>query len=268
MFGFPLAPREENFKLEQNLLKSAIFQLKFQPHDNVINKKEELQKILSHDFPIVEDVVRSAAEIKFESDKTPILESTQSQADGFKFHTEDRFKSITITKDSLTLNIAGKIYLNFSDSIQTFKELIFPILSELEIKIFNRVAIRKINLVESTQPGKNPPSYTYPSIFENTLVSNFLSFPPINSLESGISTMTFNLGGYKLNLSYGILKNPIKGHPEEQILLDIDLYKINSETDFSKLEEELNLINQEIFNIFTWALNKNLIFSLTSDPKG
>ena len=133
--------------------------------------------------------------------------------------------------------------------------------NKFEIGSFNRLAIRKINLTGFDVKDDFLPSQALPIVFNKSLVDNFMYLPCNDFLNTGVTTSTFRNGDYQLNLCYGLLKKtPSVEH--NQIVLDIDLFKTETMTSFEDMPQVMNAINNEIFNIFNWVIQKSFLQSL------
>ncbi len=89
MFGFPVAPRPSGFQLQQNLLRTVIFQLKFPPIDNFTGRQAELAEALRERFPRVQEVKYQDVSVAF-VDQTPIVSAQQSNTEALEFQSEDQ----------------------------------------------------------------------------------------------------------------------------------------------------------------------------------
>lgn len=265
MFGFPKTHREKGFKFKTNLLKSATFQLKFAESNTVKPNREKLKTLLETVFPIMRDIFKQEVRVKFEKEKTPVLESAQSEAEGFEFQSEDKKKIFRLTETTFTYTIFGDIYTNFEDIKNELDALLLPALGVCQIPSANWVSIRKTNILETTSPENRPPQIDLlKNAFNETLIKNILSLPNSENVESQTSNITLKTNGYKLNLNYGLLSNAIDRKIENpQLILDIDLI---SQGDFpmKNIGTEWDKINDEIFNIFNWSITESLKESLNN----
>ena len=147
MFGFSPIKRDKK-RLKRNALQSVTFQVKFNSIDSILEKKDLLQKEFSEQYPNLMDIMDSAAKITFSPEGTPIFESPPTSGGGFQFSSADSFKTLAVTKDTLNLSIFGKIYRNSSDVLNEFENCYIPVMKKIGVKNFNRVAIRKINILD------------------------------------------------------------------------------------------------------------------------
>jgi uncharacterized protein (TIGR04255 family) len=263
MFGFPKADRPQGGQFKRNLLKSVIFQVKFERAEDVVAgfkaKRDTLRSIL----PITNPISQSFAQVRFEKDKTPIIQTASSPTHGYEFKTEDNNKTLVITEDTLSYTIAGPLYQNFPVAISEINHDFFPILQECHVLNFNRVAIRKINLIEPIDPTLSNKDLLLMA-FNEDLVHNITSFPDMTRVASGVTNVTMENADKRLNIVYGLLA-PSQKKGKKQILLDMDLFFFNQNVPLSSIEAKWTEINDEIFNIFNWAISGELKANLLSN---
>ncbi len=256
MFNFPGKERDPDFHYKNNLLKSVTFQVKFQPNQAILERKKEIGDRLKS-FPIVNPVFDVKAEFKIEKDKTPIVESGH-QVSGFEYKDENNQKIIHLTLNALTFTIFGPSYTNFKNSFEEISTTLLPIMDLVEVNTFSRIAIRKVNLLEANVEEKAAPVGLISQPFNKFLVDHMLSNPGGKFIDSGLSSITFSNNFYRLNLNYGLLPQNVK-IKNRQIILDIDLFSIEENVDKNRIGDELKKINDEIFNIFHWAIKEEFI---------
>jgi uncharacterized protein (TIGR04255 family) len=256
MFGFLKADRPQGGQFKRNLLKSVIFQVKFERAEDVVAGFKAKREILKNKLPITNSILQNFAEVRFEKDKTPIIQTASSPNHGYEFKTEDNNKTLVITEDTLSYTIAGPSYQRFSVAISEIKKDFFPILKESNVSNFTRIAIRKINLIEPIEPTYSNKDLLFMA-FNKDLIRGIASFPDMARVASGVTNVTMENADNRLNIVYGLLA-PSQMKPKKQILLDIDLFYFNQNTPLDLIEEKWSEINDEIFNIFNWAISGEL----------
>ena len=262
MFEFPEIPRKKDFKFKNNLLRSATFQIKYPKNENVSSKIDDLQKVINDDFPIKKPIFLGFAQLKFEKGKTPIMDSGKSTESGNEFRAKDGKKIVHLTNDTFTYTISGEIYSNFENTYEEINKFFIPFLKNIGIKTLNRVAIRKINLMEAKDSLDTDDAKLLGGALKESLINHFLNLPGLANLESGASNFQLRKENYQLNLSYGLLpKNP-ESKNRGQILLDIDLFGDYQKLTIEEIGSEWLKFNNEIFNIFNWAVNEEVISNL------
>ncbi len=69
MFGFPKADRPQGGQFKRNLLKSVIFQVKFERAEDVVADFKARRETLKSRLPITNSILQNFAEVRFEKDK-------------------------------------------------------------------------------------------------------------------------------------------------------------------------------------------------------
>ncbi|MCH8208356.1 MAG: TIGR04255 family protein [Nitrospinae bacterium] len=261
MFNFPSNKRGKNFKFKKNLLKSVIFQLKYDVTGAVIPRSKEIHDRLKNKFPIINPIMESQTSIQISKDKTPIIQPITNTKKGLELKTEDNTKIFSITDDTFTYTIFGTVYENFDNAFSEIREDFFPILEESNISNFNRIAIRKINLMEREDSKVSSDHELLLLAFRENLINCFISIPDTKSMVSGVTSIKMEKENKRLNISYGIIP-PSPKKENKQLLLDIDLFFINQGIAIESVESKWEEINNEIFNIFIWAISDKLRRSL------
>lgn len=257
MFGFPRAKRPEGGKFKKNLLKSVILQVKFKKNAEIVDTFKARKECFKSKFPIINQISLDTAEIKFQKDKTPIIQTALNSAHGYEFKTENGKQTVAITLDSFSYTIAGMDYSNFPEVMSNVKEVFFPIFREGTPLIFERIAIRKINLVEPEDQSISIKDLLQLT-FKKQLVKNISCFPDF--IASGVTNVRLENSDKRLNLVYGLIcpKPKVK-----HVILDIDMFLINQNLRLDSLETKWKEINDEVFNIFNWCISKDLITDLS-----
>jgi len=128
MFGFHKADRPPGGHFKRNLLKSVTFQLKFERSDDAVACFKANRETLKKKLPITNPISQNFAEIRFEKDKTPIIQKASSSNLGYEFKTENNNKTLVITEDTFSYTIDGPTYQNFLLALSEMKDTFFPIL--------------------------------------------------------------------------------------------------------------------------------------------
>lgn len=255
MFGFPKSDRPKNFQFNRNFLKSVIFQVKFDNNESVLSSKEKLIKKLEGSYPVHNVLKGVGFGFKLGEEKTPIIKEVKDHEDAIEFKSKDSNRILNISGDAITLTNLGKGYSNFEGFLDEVVKLrnVFDLCG---IKLFTRVAIRKINIIEFTPPGGNDSMVLefLPVIFNQAMIDNLMVFPGREMIKQGVTTLNYVSGDDRMNLRYGLLPlNPKTNR--HSVLLDVDVYTLEKELSTNKLEPKLVAINKEIFDIFNWSLS-------------
>lgn len=259
MLDFPKADRSSVESFNSNYLKTIIFQVKFANSDNVYEKRSSYLDSLKGLFPRISDSQQDGFSVTLNKDQTPILQPIPTEKNGVEMRSEDGQRIVAILKDGITYTLNGTEYSNFS-KVNTDLKIIFGILNPLGIETINRIAIRKINIID----------YEIPPQFEGTdnvsimqmllhpsLLNNMDYFPSKNSIAQSIHNVLFVKENITMNLRYGVMQPNILEN-KGQVLLDIDLFQ-QGDIPTSKTYDLLEEINLEIFNVFNWAMKPEAV---------
>jgi len=255
MFGFPIVPKPENFYFKKNFLRSVIFQVKFPNQDVVLKNAEKIVEILKVNYPNKHDLVQNKFEFHIQN-KTQVIKNVEVKPQGINFNTKDGNRAFSISEDSITYTINGLNYINFEQFFSEINVELKKLFDLCKISMLNRVAIRKINILEFTINDDIKPVDALGLIFNHSLINSFLSMPGRNAIDKSLSTVNLNQGDFRLNLSYGLLP-PQNNINTRNAILDIDLFSQEANCPTKELVNMTQAINREIFNIFSWALQES-----------
>ena len=267
MLGFPEADRSQIDRFTSNYLKTVIFQVRYNNNKKAVEKKEEYVSLFKEIFPRVSEKKESGFQISMSKDQTPILQPIPSTANGMELRSEDGQKVLTVLDDGLTFTINGSIYKNFSH-VRTDLDMLIRVLGILEIESVNRVAIRKINILDYEIPPDmtemNPVSVMQ-LLLNPGLVSNLNYFPNQEKVSKSIHNVVYKNDQTTLNLRYGVTQtNTLE--KKGQIIVDIDLFEAKDLT-INNIIDKFNSINVEIFNIFNWSMKADTLQELMKNTE-
>lgn len=248
MFGFP---KSEYKRFKSNFLKTVIFQIKFEKCLNIENNSDNIKKIFEEDFPRVTQGEGNGFEIILGNEAPNIQKTSKSYRLNLK--SKDGQKVIDINEDSLNYTITGASYISFRHIVTDIKNIV-SFLKVCDVTTVNRIALRKVNIVEFK--NNDNPSDILNYLLNHALVSNLLEFPNREKINHNIQTVTYKDENRQLNLRYGFNLPPQLESEIGQLIIDIDIFNIEN-TEISRILSEAELINSEIFNIFNWVINEN-----------
>lgn len=260
MFNFPiLIKREPNFKFSRNLLTTAIFQIKYDPIANISKHKDALVKALIDFYPSNKEIKEFGFEIQI-GENTPMLPSlSKGGTQGYEFKSSNGQVIFAVTADSITCTVMGGVYTNFSETFLQLHRHILSITTLLNISKLNRLATRKINAITFS---KSPETTSYDvmrSYFNAVLLDNISYMPSPENVTSFFSNFTMQKDNYNLILQYGLIPSSPQAPPNtQQAILDIDLFLHNKSIGVDEINKEMSVINEEMFNIFAWAISDEL----------
>ena len=247
MFGFP---KTEHKRFEKNFLKSVVFQFQFEKYLDLKSKETDIKEIFITKFPRLSSGKGKGFEIILDKGNTKFQETNNGHNVNMK--SENGQRVIDINETSLSFTIAGSSYISFEDLITDLKNII-SFLNLCGITVINKLAIRKINIVEFK--NNENPSEILDFLLNPTRVSNIQDFPEKNLIDHSIQSVNYKKEEKYLNIKYGLNIPPQLNSEIGQLIIDIDLYDkeaISKEHILSKLK----LMNSEIFNIFNWTINE------------
>jgi uncharacterized protein (TIGR04255 family) len=261
MFNFPEADRNQITEYKKNFLKTVIFQFRFESNDAIIKNKEKILEIVKNDFPRRTDSVSTGFSITFDKQSsTPIVQPGELKDHMFEVRSSDGKKTMRFSSSEITVTIGGEAYTNFNEQISLFTVL-NSIFSTVHIGTLTRVAIRKVNILEYGVSEKFPPATVGSIFFARDLMNNFNYFPSPECMEQNIKTIKYEHESYGLFLRYGTIVPNKKNRSVGHAVIDIDLFE-QDQINIVNFKENLEVINKEIFNIFIWALNPEVLTHL------
>jgi len=249
VFGFTPVKHK---KYNNNFLKTVVIQLSYTKCDLIENHASEIKEIFKESFPRFNSSKGKGFEISFGNTTDANFQQIES-GHNIDLRTQDGQKIINISEESISFTISGKQYLSFNNLTNEL-EKISSILDLCSIKNINRLAIRKINIIEFKNTEN--PSEILNFLINPNLIGNLDFFPNREKINQSIQTINYQDNNNYLNIKYG-LNVPAQLKSElGQLIIDIDLFK-QEDIDKNTFTSVLSEINSEIFNIFNWVINDN-----------
>lgn len=265
MFGFPEKNREEEFQYRRNFLQSVIFRIDYPYNEGIVSSKDFFKNTFKEIFPNISDIVDTKGVLRFE-EKTPIFEPQSSSEQGIELKSKDLRKNLKITDNFIAYSVEGGAYTNFEDGFAVVEKVVEAIQEKnIDIRIVDRIAIRKTNIIDFTVSNEFTIIDAISSMFNNVLNKSLLELPERQLVNNYNQTVGFSKMPYWLNLNYGYRQGPDQN--SWKALLDIDIFKaaaetLGSATDINQVKKEFAKINNEIFSVFHWSLQDSLINEL------
>ncbi|MEX2593721.1 MAG: TIGR04255 family protein [Anditalea sp.] len=259
MFGFN---NIDHKSFNRNFLKSVTFQIKYDNNSSIETNKERIIEIFKSEYPRRRIQTNGGIEIKFDNTKTPIVQHVKEEK-GVELRSEDGQKILNIIENSFSLTITGKAYKNY-DGLKNDLSLLNKFLDSFQIKQINRIAIRKLNIIEF-RPEDNPISILSYLMNQN-LLANLSYFPNSNLINQNIQSINYKSGNFYMNLKYGLNMLPSQkpDNNSGQVIIDIDLFNLESNPT-SEIFKISDVINSEIYNVFNWVISQNTINLLNNE---
>lgn len=248
MFGFK---EIEHKKYKNNFLKTVVFQVDF---DKCINLKEhdsKIEKLFKINFPRFNSAQGKGFEISLNNENPNFQQINDGHTINLK--SENGQRVIKVTEKSLSFTIGGSSYSYFDNLIDDFN-CIISFLELCKIDTVNRLAIRKINLVEFK--NNENPSDILKFLLNPNIVSQIDDFPNRQLVNHSIQSINYKDENNFLNIKYGLNIPPQLNSEVGHLIIDIDLFK-QEKIKIKDIIKNSKSINSEIFNIFSWLINDN-----------
>jgi uncharacterized protein (TIGR04255 family) len=254
MFGFQEVGHQE---YKKNFLKVVVFSIRFKREKLTEEQIKKINVLFKDTFPRFSKFSDNDVQISFNNENIQYQKNEQV----LKFTNIEGNKVIHITDNALFFQISGKGYKCF-DKIETDLEKISNFLLTQKIDTIDRLAIRKINLIEFTN-SKNPSDVlTY--LLNPNLVHYLEFLPNRENINHSMHSLNYKNENNFLNIKYGLIIPSNLTGDSGQLVLDIDLYKQQniSSKDIVSISKK---INQEIFNVFNWLISDETKKILSDD---
>lgn len=251
MFGFIKTERET---YQSTFLRKVVVAFKYPFIGNLRERYDEVRNLFKRDFPRANIVKNQDFEIAIAEKQGEASFRTIQGNDVIYFKSEDGKNELIVNCENLTLSIEGNKYNSFESDIIKITNVIYELFSLLNIDNIEDCSIRKINLVEF---GYNE------DLAPNGILNVLLTPSSIVFLDDKDKFITQNIhnlelkdGDYHLSLKYGMNTLPIPEKKVGQLLVDITIIS-NKVIDSNQIIAEMELLNGELFNVFSWIFNEN-----------
>jgi uncharacterized protein (TIGR04255 family) len=254
IFGFPEVVHAQ---FKTNFLKVVVFQIQFNKLNNFKDKKTEIVESFKDLFPRI-GTPQSGIEISFSNTQTPIVQHVKNE-ETLELKSVSGQKTLNISNSSIALNVTGKEYQSYEHLKQDIQRIV-SFLDTCELKEVNRIAIRKINVLDFKYQDNNA-SQVLSSLVNVNLLGNLDYYPAKDVMKQNIHTLVYNKDRYNFNIKYGINIPPLPGLG--QLIIDFDMFNV-SKNPVQDIINVSNGINQEIYNAFNWIATENLLTLLNA----
>lgn len=251
LFGYPFAERK---MFQQNFLRSVVIDFSFDPI-NVQEFEDAIRSSFEADFPRFLNKKDASVNIEFRrGQKTPVINVGEGIG-RYQLISADGQSNLSFSSTSIVLNISGVVYKNFED-VKSVLWNIVGVLPSLGVEKLKRVSMRKINIANFEANGI---SDVFTDLLQPNLCPNlFAAYPNTNLFTQNLVTTSQQDGEYRLNLTYGMppistISSPLTG----TFVYDFDILCAKS-LDVQEIVDELENINQTIYNVFSWITSEKL----------
>lgn len=256
MFNFPKSRLVSRQEFKSNFLRSVTFQLNY----NTIEINKELTDLLKNsltNYNNVQALVEGQVKISNKG-----FEPQENKLIGIQATSNDGLMNLTINHESIIYIIQGAGYKSFNDFFEKYEKEIELICELLKVKSFNRLGIRKINILPFIIQSEGLTKLDILGmIFNSKLVESMKLIPvPDKHLNHSFNSFHCSVDNYGLKVTYGFTDNKADITKANGVL-DIDLF-IHSEIIKAEILAYFEKMNEEIFNIFSWSLQPDTINKL------
>jgi uncharacterized protein (TIGR04255 family) len=249
VFGFQNVKRE---KFKSSFLRKVFIDIDFPQVNDIKDKSEEIKTLFSDEFPRFNLGKDKGFQISIDNNNTDFRHLDEN--DNILLKSLDGQKEILLTSRSLKLSIEGKTYSSYEDSIQYLFCKFKSVYEIFGIEKILRSSIRKVNLIEFGYNDEKIPNGILDALLNKALVYNDDAFPDMGKINLNIHNVNFNDGNYVLNLKYGMNTLPNLDKDLGQLIIDLHIIS-NNVIGFYDLPKEITLLNDEIYNVFSWVIN-------------
>lgn len=252
MFGFVRVQREV---YNSTFLKKIYLEFEYSQIENLEKYVEQIGQIYSHKLP----------RIKFRNHNFPINHINKgllyaSNKKEFVLKSADSFVELTIREDKTSLQIEGKDYKCFEDNIKDVLSLIIETFRLFELNEINFCSLRKLNLIEFNFTDNESPNEIIELLLNKYVSYHDDAFQDKSKISHNIHNLEFADGDYRLVLKYGMSILPSIENIG-QLIVDYKI-SVTREIKIAEIEDEIDLLNSELFNVFSWIFNdhaKNIL---------
>lgn len=255
VFGFP---EIEYTVYSQNFLRKVILEIEFLPTINFEEVESTLKDHLLPLFPRMSKATDANIFIKG-NDSKKTLRSNRL----FTFKSNNGKEEIEFSHNKCSIIIDGENYINIDTVLKTYS-IINEFLTNVGLKNFTKVTLRKINIIEFEAEENSNANGILSYLLNSSAISDTLSLPGNEFVTNNFYNIKYKKELYSLNLKYGLYNSDHRESTRNQLVIDIELSHI-SQSEISALVNEITKINQEVFNAFNWLINERTINILRNE---
>ena len=259
MFGFPKAGHAPGFSFKKNFLNVVTFQLKFPRRKFAEDAFIDIRKL----YPQHNAVQNNEIEIKFEA--TPVIASSKREDYGGQFRSADGHRLLTLTPDAFTLTILNNTYQNFETEYSEFYQQFQQFASKQAITNVSRIAVRKINAIGFRLQGQETRVDVLGMVFNPQIAQVFHILPENSYVNTTLFRNRLADGDFRLNLAYGIPNYAGRPSPNDQIILDIDVFTDGPLRELTQIGGIMTEINSVTYDIFRYFISDPLLKHLEGE---
>lgn len=259
MFGFSPVDTSLKNSFKRNFLQTAVFQVQFNETKVFFKNKTTIHSMFQNLYPRLSDSSTNF-KIQINKNETPIVNTIKGES--FLLKTQDGKRTIVFNPTSIDLNIQGEAYKNFDEIAENEILLIKQLLEKFDVKLINRVAVRKVNAIGVLVQQNTNLSVISNDLLNPHVAASFDFMPGGDNITQNINSISYKLGDSGMNLKIGY--NVPSQSPIGHFICDIDRFD-NCSIPIDDIIPKFKKINEEIFDVFIWFLNEKSIKFLTNE---
>ncbi|WP_407477065.1 TIGR04255 family protein [Elizabethkingia anophelis] len=249
MFGFQKQNREI---YNRTFLRKVILSVEYSPINTIKEYSENVKQLFSETFPRFTLGKDRNFQLLFGNNSSNVENVVEN--DNITLRSIDGKKNLSISCDNLVLTIEEQEYESYEKTLIPIIEIFKNYFNLLEINTIFNTSIRKINLIEFGYNENNYPNGILETLLNKNLVTNDSSFPDSSKISMNIHNIDFKENNYTLNIKYGMNTLSQSDNKIGQLIVDLNMITFD-ELNINKLNDELLVLNDELYNAFYWIFN-------------
>lgn len=251
MFGFAKVNREI---YSSTFLRKVVINIKFPAVKQLKEKSQEIVNLFKEDFPRAALGKNKGFQISIEGKEGQPNFKTIEEDDNISLKTEDGQVELLINCDNVMFSIEGKTYESYEKNVNSILQNLLNLLKLFSVDSINNCSLRKINLIEFEYSAQMMPNGILNALLNNSIIYNEDAFLGMEYITQNIHNLEFKDGDYALNLKYGMNTLPFTDKKIGQLIVDNNIIS-NSNINVNLLSQEIEILNDELFNVFSWIFN-------------
>lgn len=259
---FSNLPHHERRRFRKHFLSSVHCELAFTsiPSEQILSLEDVLKEDLKAlGFQEVGKIIRGGVSFKGDAGTTPSFEPVPATAIGLKFVSQEPKREVHVTSDRVTCSDFA--YGGFSEFITLLTKVVNVLQAHLGVLQVNKTGLRKIDsiIAEKVESYLEACAMFNPSFF-GALRSGLPAFGSVKVAEDAIVLEKDTM----LSVLRATLTQ-LDSQDKYQANLDFDLVDRSATDAITALEKTLPKLNDLHFDLFMWAITKDLLNMLEYD---
>ncbi|HMR87799.1 MAG TPA: TIGR04255 family protein [Saprospiraceae bacterium] len=253
MFGFKKVEREI---YNSTFLRKVLINIHFPSIEQISDKSDFIKGLFISEFPRVIVGKNRGYQISIgNKDKNPNFKAIDEN-EAVSLKSEDGQLELIVNRDSISYSIEGVTYKCFEDDIQKIINKFVNLFEVIGVTQILSCNLRKINLIEFGYGDSNIPNGILQAMLNKAVVYNDDAFPNMAKIGQNIHNIEFKEEDYSLNLRYGMNTLPLTDKNIGQLIVDYNIQS-NVSLKYNLIPDEIKVLNNELYNVFSWIFNES-----------